>query len=264
VASVCLASLAALSLAVPLLAPASFVLSILGFVALPSRAGARRVSMRRWLAVVLLVACGALIRFVQLEAVPGIVEAGERALGRGALSHLREIVFTQDSARKAGLLDHDGDGVGSAGFVGELMGEQPLRNGKSLRAPLLRPRPGQLRATRLGPALERNGYLFIVCLPRMGGGFTADPREPVDEEQAERRYVAYAWPLTKNSSGNETYFADQHESILVHRPGASSEPRYLGPGRPPSCTAALEGTTAETFEVWREKRPRDSLPGDVP
>lgn len=204
------------------------------------------------------------VRFIVIEAMPGIVQGGTLASGQTAVSRLREILFAQDALRRSGAIDPDGDGVGSAAFLGEMIGQVGLRGGERLTPPVLERYP-QLVETALGPAAEIAGYYFIVCLPKRGGGYTARPGEPVDDEAAERHFVAYAWPSSDGRGLLEAYFIDQHERILFARSGAPAGRRErVGPDRPPACDDALAARTRETWQVWRGKRPRATLPGDRP
>ena len=236
----------------------ALVLSFIAFVALRER-------HRGLLALTIVAGVSSGIgffRFLIDEAVPGIVQGGTSATGAAAVSRLREILFAEDSLRKLGTIDPDHDGVGSAAFIDEMTGRVGLRGAARLVPPVLERYPESV-PTRIGPAVEVNGYFFIVCLPKPGGGFTADPSQPVDEEAAERRFVAYAWPAASDRGLVEAYFLDEHERILFAPNGAPSAtaPR-IGPDRPPSCDDAVADSTRERWQVWRGKRPRDTLPGD--
>lgn len=202
------------------------------------------------------------VRFLMTEAMPGIVQGGTIASNAAAVSRLREILFGQDALRQQAFIDPDGDKVGSAGFLGELTGATPLRSGAPLAQPVLERYPG-LVETALGPAMEIAGYYYIVCLPTPGGGFTARPGDPVDDEAAERRFVAYAWPATADRGLVDSYFIDEHERILFARDGAPKGSRQrLGAEHPPACDDALSPSSRERWQVWRGKRPRTTLPGD--
>src|SRR5690606_12458298 len=190
------------SVVVPKIALFVLVGSFIAFVALPRK--------RPRVLLVLAVAAGGastlgFARFLVHEAMPGIVQGGTFATGAAAVTRLRQIVVAEDAMRKLAPIDPDGDGVGSAGFLDELTGSVGLRGGARLTPPLLERLPRSVETTT-GPAVEVNGYLFLVCLPRRGGGFTARPGEPVDDELAERRFVAYAWPVSESLGLSEAYF----------------------------------------------------------
>jgi hypothetical protein len=213
----------------------------------------------RWLLLVAALAASVgFARFVVLEAMPGIVAGGNRFTEQRAISRLREILFAQDSARKTAVWDPDHDGIGSAALLGELTAELGLRGGPRLAAPLLESYPKQVD-TQLGPASEIGGYYLAICLPRVGGGLSARPGEPFDDEVAERRFIAYAWP-SGSAPGLESALAlDEHEriSLAPAKPGL----RY-GASTPPRCDDAVAPETRGAWTAWRHKQPRQTLPGD--
>jgi hypothetical protein len=199
-----------------------------------------------------------LCRFLIVEAIPGIVAGGNRFTEQRAISRLREILFAEDSARRIAAHDPDGDRIGSAALLGELTGELGLRRGNRLQRPLLDGYPKQLD-TALGPASEIGGYYLIVCLPKQGGGFTASPNDAIDEEQAERRFIAYAWPSGHAPGLASAVMLDEHENIALAP--AQAGLRY-GSASPPSCDDAVADATRGAWTAWRDKHPRQSLPGD--
>ncbi len=252
----------ALGVAAPLLPKLSIpavLIALLVYLALPTQAP----RWMRWAVI----ASGALavagsVRFVVKEAVPGMVQGGQTATARNAISRLREIVFAEDAMRRHAHVDPDRDSVGSAAWLGELSGTIGLRGGARLEPPILGLLQRPLIETRIGPAAESTGYLVIVCLPAARGGWTARPLEPVDEERAERAYVAYAWPSAKTVGLQEAFFIDEHERILVSKNLEGTEPRYAGPNFPPPCDAALAEPTKSDWIPWKGKTARPDLPGD--
>jgi hypothetical protein len=171
---------------------------------------------------------------------------------------LREILFAEDGARKTAAWDPDGDRVGSALFLAELTGETGVRGGTRLSSPLLERYP-KVETTSAGPAIENGGFWFAVCLPARAGGLTADPAMTVDDEKAERSFVAYAWPSGRAPGLERAYFLDEHERIL----SAPSGPALRsGAEHGPSCNDALAESTRGDWTVWRGKKPRAELPGE--
>lgn len=241
------------------LAPFLMVGAFIAFVALPS--GRPRAM------TLLTVGAGALatigfLRFLVLEAMPGIVQGGTRATENAAVSKLREILFAQDSLRKKAAIDPDGDGIGSAALLSELSGFAGLRGGKMLAPPLLERFPAPIE-TPVGEATELGGYLFMVCLPTAGGGFTAKAGVAIDEEAAERRFLVYAWPSADNRGLSYAFFMDEHERILFAKSRMlRGSGRRLGPEAPPSCDDAVAAPSASAWQVWRHKQARRTLPGD--
>jgi len=200
------------------------------------------------------------LRFLVLEAVPGIVAGGNRATEARAISRLREISFAEDGARRWARRDPDADGIGSALLLGELTGELEVRAQARLEPPLLESYPKQVQ-TALGPACEIGGYYFAVCVPKLGGGFTARPGESVDEELAERRLIVYAWPSGVAPGLSSAIALDQHEHIWL---APATAGRRLGSAAPPACDDVVAEGTRRAWKPWQDKQPRRTLPGDRP
>lgn len=202
--------------------------------------------------------------FITTEALPGIVDARARASSGRAVSTLREFLFAQDAARRHAWIDPDEDGVGSAGRLGELTGTQGARGADPLlQAPLAR-RYAPRVATSSGPATEYGGYLFIICLPGKQRQWVTKPHAEVDDEKAERRWIAYAWPAGANTPHTAAYFIDEHERILETSSRTRTGLRLVGPGKAPACNDALSTPTKNHWKVWRQKQPRQQLPGAPP
>jgi len=232
--------------------------AFLAWASLP-RAPSAELRRERWLLVVAALASSVgFLRFLVGEAIPGIVAGGNRFTEQRAISRLREILFAEDTARRIAAYDPDGDHIGGAALLGELTSELGLRRGNRLQVPLLDSYPRQVD-TSIGPASEIGGYFFIVCLPKLGGGFTAQPSEAVDEELAERRFIAYAWPSGTAPGLNDAIALDEHERISLAP--AKTGLRY-GFAAPPRCDDAVAPETRSAWTAWRHKQPRQTLPGD--
>jgi hypothetical protein len=198
-----------------------------------------------------------LVRFTINEAVPGIVEGGRRALTGRSIAKLRVIGFTQDIAREQAVCDPDGDGVGSALLVQDLVGERTVRTPDGLPGGM-KLEIGTVVDIPAGRALVADDYYFIVYLPKRGGGFTTDPAE-VDEEAAERRWIAYAWPVADGHGERNAVFINEHEMIRVRPSKAGAY--FIGPENPPHAESAL-GDGVAAWPAWKDKKPRATLPGD--
>ncbi|HEY4157660.1 MAG TPA: hypothetical protein VGM29_06165 [Polyangiaceae bacterium] len=236
----------------------AMVATLIAFVSLPARG--KSLGRLRWL---LGLAGGAALAgsmlFLVREAVPGMVEGGTMATEQNAVSKLREILFAEDRMRQQAFVDPDGDHVGSAGFLGELSAEVGLRGGAPLEPALLEHFPKTIE-TQLGRAAEVSGFYITICLPKRGGGFTARPEDGVDDERAEREFVAYAWPAERGHGLDRAYFLDEHERILVADSREQEPRRLIGVDAPPACDDALAPATAGEWRSWRHKQPRHSLP----
>jgi hypothetical protein len=213
---------------------------------------------RALLAIAALAATLGLFRFLVLEAIPGIVAGGNRFTEQRAISRLREVLFAEDTARRIASRDPDGDHVGSALLLAELTGELGVRRGNRLEVALLEGYPPRID-TSAGPASEIGGYFLLVCLPKAGGGFTARPEDEVDEELAERRFIAYAWPSGTAPGLASAVALDEHEHISLAPAKAGLR---FGFAAPPSCDDAVAPETRSAWTAWRHKQPRQTLPGD--
>ncbi len=220
-----------------------------------------RVAQKRWLVghvVAGVMAFAAVGRFLATEALAGIVQGGTSAAGGRAVSRLREFSFVEDGARKNGAWDPDRDGIGSALFISELTGDRGMRGEARLVPPLLENYP-KVEPTSMGPALEIGGFWFAICLPTRSGELSSDPEASVDDERAERRYVAYAWPSGRAPGLERAYFIDEHERILS---APAEKGLRFGREHAPECNDALGEPTKKDWAPWRGKKPRPNLPGD--
>lgn len=250
----------------PLLALPAAGFCLLGALALPSKAAPGASWSRRWLVLGVLGASLGLWRFVVEEAMPGIVRGGRDAVEQRAVSRLRDVLFAEDALRKAGWIDPDADGIGSAALLSELCGGPPARGQPERPNGVLT--CGELVETPVGLAAQLAGYLFVVCVPGKDGRWLGRAGAPgghpsagqIDEEAAERHFVAYAWPEAAHFE--RAFYLDQDENIrtaLLPAGADSARTSAL------SCDAALGSAGAPNWVAWRDKRPRPGpLPGDSP
>jgi hypothetical protein len=238
--------------------PAGLVV-FLAFLAAPSEPPELRRTHRRVLGVAAVAAGFAIPNFLVREAMPGLVQGGTAAAGARAVSRLREMLFAEDAARRQASFDPDADGVGSALLLGELTGELGMRGEARLMPPLLERYP-KVEATNAASFVEIGGFLFAICLPTPDG-FSSDPRARYDDERAERRFVAYAWPSGRGPGLERAYFIDEHERILS---APTSDTQRFGRDHPPACDDALAPATRDDWRPWRGKKPRTTLPGEKP
>jgi hypothetical protein len=260
-----LTTLCALSIHFTKLAPAAAFLIWIVALSLPATPTSNRATRRgRWavLSLCSVLAAVGFMRFVLNEAIPGVIAGGQAAATKHAMAFLRGVVVAQDFARKNALLDTDRDGIGSALELTALAGLTPLRDGRSLAATPLSVPASKLRQSPLGTLVEDSGYLFHVCLPAVGGGWVDALRgDAVDDEAAERSYLVYAWPVSDSpGSPRQSIYADALERILVHGPAEDDAPSYAGTLRPPACDAAERDLG---WSPWKDKQPRQALPGDT-
>lgn len=259
-----LLALTALSLAAALFPKLSFPAAFLCLVAVvgsPKLKGTAATTKRILLIVSIAGATVGLLRFVLVEAIPGVLSGGKSAIEKQAVSFLRTIVTAQDHSRSMALLDPDGDGTGSALGLRELAGIDPLPGGQRVPNPPLSLRAENLQDTALGLAVSHSGYFVKICLPDAQGGWVDEPSAR-DAERSERQYGVYAWPREVGpGSPSAAYYCDAREAITMLLAEPGSQPRYVGAPRPPPCEAAL---VEKDWQVWKDKQPRSELPGDSP
>lgn len=254
--------LGVISVFFPLVAVFAFLSSVIALAAFTRFTHPRR----KWIGLALGVslACSGfgLYRFILEEAMQGIIEARGRDSSNKAVSFLREILFAQDATRRYAWIDPDGDQVGSAALLVELAGGTTKRLRAAPQSPPLAPRHAPRVGTETGPVLDVSGYLYVICLPGIDGKWTARPNDPIDEELAERRWIAYAWPAQADLPQQATFFIDEHERILQsdnRKPDGGL--RLVGRHRAPTCEDAL-GPGRVNYHPWKDKKPRATLPGD--
>ena len=176
--------------------------------------------------------------------------------------------------RERAYIDPDKDGIGSAGFMAELVGEAALPDGTTLTAPLLHQKYKQTQDSPEGKLVEAEGYLFKICLPTTQNTFVSKRSSEVDAEKAERRFLAYAWPAVDRAGVHKAFFLDERERIYILE---NEPPRsYVGVHQQPPCDATLKGPGLDatppidgsvsndglTWKRWRNKKPRETLIGD--
>ncbi|MCH2110004.1 MAG: hypothetical protein MK135_11800 [Polyangiaceae bacterium] len=255
---------------------------VIGFASL-GRLSLQSQRIFRWLfGLSALVLCLGLYRFVMGEAIPGIVGAKSMDARKRGVSMLREVLFAQDAMRRYAERDPDGDGIGSAGFLSELTGGKTNRFPEGAKVAPLSPRFRAVRPTASGPAAALQGFLFLVCLPKEGGGWTAFPGAAVDEERAETEWHAYAWPESEYAPASAAYFIDAQERILHSQSAVETilaqkktgdpveggfrapnvvEARLRGAEHAPRCDDVFAKESEHFWSPWRGKVAREELPG---
>ena len=258
-AFVCVASIVATKLALF----AGFLVLVV-WLSLPADLAAKtRSRLRALLWISATAAAIGSVRFIATEAVPGIVQAGNRTTSRKAVSRLRELLFVQDAMRRHAYLDPDGDGIGSAATILELAGLAKLRGKALLEPPPLDWPHASVEHTPKGAALLEAGYLFMVCLPTLDASWTANAEGNIDEEAAERRFVAHAWPARVSQHLTEAFTIDEHERISVSENKRQGHLLYVGPLAPPPCEASRSASEhGPLYRNWKGKAPRRVLPYD--
>jgi hypothetical protein len=207
---------------------------------------------------------GAFAGFVLHEAIPGVIAGGNQDAERRAIGFLRNLVVAEDHARTNAWLDHDADGIGSAASFKELAGLSLLRYGIAPNAFPLFLKPEQVLDTGAATFVVQGAYLYKLCLPIQGGGFTDNSDlSQVDAEQAERSYAIYAWPRSfAPGSPTDSFYVDAYERILQSKPSETQTLRFQGEHDSPACDSVV--TQAASWAPWKGKTARPALPGDKP
>jgi len=168
----------------------------------------------------------------KLDTLVGLFHAGEKPTGSRDPFGLRR----QAQGLIRVLVDlPELTGLDARLSLGELLGSEGLRGERRLVPPPLEGYPA-LEDTALGPSANIGGFYFAICLPRKDGTLAAEAKAPVDDELAERRFVAYAWPSRPAPGLKRAYFIDEHERILV---ASAKTGKRLGPDAPPPCDDAI-------------------------
>lgn len=165
---------------------------------------------------------------------------------------LRNLVSVQTAFRDGKRVDVDGDGIGEFGTFGEMTGagvrldDRGGRRGAPLSPTLL---SAALSTVDGGGRARKSGYFFRILLPGHGGipvreGTPGAPLSgPLDSEEAEVRWCAYAWPVQDfgELKGDHRF---HHRVSFVDANGGiwqtlNQDRRYFGTEHGPSWDAAM-------------------------
>lgn len=251
---------------------AAMVINLVVGLSLPKKTDAKSRSLYHSLvAVTAFLTIVSLFRFTLNEAIPGVLEGGMRAVTLRGNSRLREVLFAEDILREQAQLDHDGDGIGSAATLPELLGAMPLRSevntAKHTDFVPLQWRgsvtyvPDPQNPQRKIAVISLDGMCFTVYIPTQSGQWTTvtdDLQNPIDEEAAERRLVAYSWPAQQARGNLAVVYIDERERIL-QSDNTGTRQGYIGCDHPPPVDAVEHD--GGVWSAWKNKKPRDAIPG---
>jgi hypothetical protein len=128
-----------------------------------------------------------------------------------AVRTLQTLLSLEKGFQSKGILDADKDGVGEFGLLGEVLGE--FSNRISPLPPKSEAVPRQLLFRSTG-VLVRDGYCFTVYLPARDGGVVHETTsEDASANDAERYWIAYAWPKWHGKTGRRVFVLDAHGTI---------------------------------------------------
>jgi len=182
----------------------------------------------------------AIIAIIAAIAIPKLMSARISANENAAVSTLRAIASAQHQLESACAIDTDADGGGEFGFFGELSGMAAMRIYDSatdapaagvnpddlLDPPILPTAFGEIFADAAGDGIvERQGYHFKMWLPDVtaGGVTPAIAEDPAggaaafpDPNNSEILWLAYAWPVDAEKTGNRCFFINQEGDLMQY------------------------------------------------
>ncbi|MBZ0150138.1 MAG: prepilin-type N-terminal cleavage/methylation domain-containing protein [Planctomycetes bacterium] len=186
----------------------------------------------------------AIIAIIASIAIPNLLAARLSANESAAIATLKNISSGQSQCQASGVIDTNSNGAGEYGFFGELSGRVAIRGGTAtITPPVLSTAFGNIAASRV----TRSGYLFQMFLPDVNGdGISEDATggytgSSIDASMAETLWACYAWPATRGTSGNRTFFVNQSGDILATN-GATTA--YSGTTTVPVFGAAFGNATS--------------------
>ena len=207
----------------------------------------------------------AIIAIIASIAIPNLLSARLNANESAAVATLKNVSSAQAQCQASGVIDVNANGRGEYGFFGELSGRVATRASTTrITPPVLSTAFGNIANSRV----SRSGYLFQMFLPLVTGGGVSedgtggdpDNGQAVGPSQAETMWCCYAWPVTRASSGNRTFFINQGYDVLAtggqvtQYSGAISIPAYgaafVATGSNSLSAAVAANTLARDGNTW--------------
>jgi hypothetical protein len=169
-----------------------------------------------------------------------------------AITTMRSIESAQAQLQSSGAVDVDRDGAGEYGTLAELCGACKLRGDTLPLDPPILPRS----EVRDG-IWTRSGYHFDVFLPAKTEGVYVEPKaadgSDVSANDAEIRWIAYAWPVDAGSTGVRVFVVDQEGDMLScanpRRRQALHRARWAGLAAGPLNSGARRARIRDLFRI---------------
>ncbi len=178
-------------------------------------------------------------------AIPSMLNSRVAANENLAVATLRNISSAEAQFQATAALDQDGDGRGEYGTLAELTGSSPLAGSNSVLEPPV------LSASLIPEASgcsTKAGYVFRIDVPRRGVGGV---------DLAEKRFVAYAWPVSQGATGGKVYVIDA-DGKLFFSDNRGATQNYFGTEHGPAADAAdLRDDADRVTGVTAVRRGRD-------
>jgi prepilin-type N-terminal cleavage/methylation domain-containing protein len=221
----------------------------------------------------------AIIAIIASIAIPKLMSARISANENAAIATLRSIASAQAQIQSSCAIDTDADGGGEYGYFGELAGTAGMRvydaaaddqgvDADALLDPAILPTAfgDVIQDASNECVVERSGYYFKMFLPDstannldgiaedgpVGAGGSTGATFP-DADNAEIIWCCYAWPVSRESTGNRVFFINQEGDLLqtLNNDGAGSGTPYEG----------LAAATVPTFDAAYDSTGASNLPG---
>jgi hypothetical protein len=170
-------------------------------------------------------------------------------------------------------VDLDGDGLGEFGTFGEMTATSGVRSdaGAAVRGSRVRPAvlSPSLSNTNSSGTVTKAGYCFRVYLPANDHAAAREGRSDrpfsraVNTDLAEKKWVAYSWPVAYGNSGNLAFVTDWTGALYECD---NAKTKWQGSSTGPSFDAAFPvggkawtrvitaGAKSRSGQVWRKLR----------
>jgi prepilin-type N-terminal cleavage/methylation domain-containing protein len=187
----------------------------------------RRQKVRKGFTLIELMIVIAIIAIIAAIAIPSLLRSQMSSNETACVGSLRTLVASQAQFKGASVVDQDSDGTGEYGFFAELAGsEAPRTDPRIAGAVPTDVRQGEFITQVLGNmdaasgTSAKSGYHFYMYLPDNAGATIGEtsPLPAGDNTTAnaqETRFVAYAWPVTFDSSGKRCFVVNQQGEVFT-------------------------------------------------
>ena len=194
----------------------------------------------------------AIIAIIAAIAIPGLLRSKIGTNETSAIGSLRSLTTAQEQFKQQVLCDQDGDGMGEYGWLGELAGIDAIRVSlnKVSTSPFI---AAVLGVKDANGRSQKSGYYYQVFLPAGAGTALAETSSAAasnsaDADPQEVRWVAYAWPNTRNQSGVRTFYAS-HAGEVYASPANVAASQYSGTSPVPAANAALDNSNTSSINL---------------